>query len=145
MQNPLLRALRLDKMGLAALSATLNLYKTQRAYTEIPLLAMGAQSLEILKVRAEDICTGLSDFGIHASVVELTGAVGGGSLPEFEMPSMGVALTVMDQQFAADGLRAGNPPVVSRLSKGKVNLDLRTVLPSQDEALKKAVVACMQQ
>lgn len=145
MRNPLLRALRLDKMGLAALSATLDLYRSQRAFTEIPLLAMGAQTIEELQMRAESICTGLVALGIPASIVNLKGAVGGGSLPSLELPSVGIALSVENQVLAAESLRAGTPPVVGRLSGGRINLDLRTVLPSQDEALGTAVAAFMQQ
>ena len=143
LHHPLLRALRMDKMGLAALTATLDLHLTERALSEIPLLAMGMQSLAQLKARAEAICTGWIAQGLNASVVELTGAVGGGSLPDQDVPSIGVALQVNDPQSVAARLRSGIPPVVSRVFHGQVCLDLRTVLADQDGVLQAAVADCL--
>ncbi len=143
LHHPLLRALRMDKMGLAALTATLDLYLTERALSEIPLLAMGMQSLEQLQARARAICAGLRSHGLHASTVALTGAVGGGSLPDLDVPSAGIALHMDDPQALAARLRSGLPPVVGRIFQGHVCLDLRTVLPDQDEALRSAVAGCL--
>ncbi len=144
LRHPLLRALRMDKMGLAALAATLDLHLTERALSDIPLLVMVMQPLERLKVRAEAICAGLQDQGLQADAVELTGAVGGGSLPGRAVLSVGVALHVEAPQSVAARLRSGLPPVVSRVLHDQVCLDLRTVLPDQDGALQTAVSDCLQ-
>ncbi len=142
-RHPLMRALRMDKMGLAALTATLDLYLTERALAEIPLLAMGMQSLEQLQARAGALCASWLSHGLPASPVALTGAVGGGSLPDLDVPSIGIALQVGDPQAVAARLRSGTPPVVGRVFQGHVCLDLRTVLPDQDEALQSAVAGCL--
>lgn len=144
LRHPLLRALRMDKMGLAALTATLDAYLTERALSEIPLLAMGLQSRERLQARAEAICTGRIARSPHVSIVELTGAVGGGSLPGRDVPSVGIALQVDDPQSVAARLRSGMPPVVGRVFRSRVCLDLRTVLPDQDEVLQAAIADCLQ-
>ncbi len=143
LHHPLLRALRMDKVGLAALSATLDLYLKGRATTDVPLLAMGMQSLRQLRFRAEEMCAALNGNGSEVTLVELQGAVGGGSLPDHDIPSIGMALGAGNRQAIADRLRAGKPPVICRIHHDRVCLDLRTVLPEQDRALQMAVSTCL--
>ena len=143
LHHPLLRALRMDKVGLAALSATLDQYLTGRATTEVPLLAMGMQSLKQLRFRAEKMCSVLNGKGLDVTPVELQGAVGGGSLPDHDIPSIGIELGAGHRQSIVDRLRVGKPPVISRICHDRVCLDLRTVLPEQDRKLQRAVLDCL--
>ncbi|MDA0169383.1 L-seryl-tRNA(Sec) selenium transferase [Solirubrobacter taibaiensis] len=119
-RHPLARALRIDKLSLAALEATLRLHRD--APEEIPVMAMlrGADLL----ARAEWLAARIPG----AAVIESTGRVGGGALPLFELPGPVVALP--DASLAA-ALRAGDPPLVGRIEADRLLLDPRTL--AQDE------------
>ena len=125
--NPLLRALRVDKLTLAALDATLTLHRTQRE--QIPIYRMLAATLDDLRGRARAYVAAIP----RASIIESTGYLGGGSLPGQEIPSIAVALTTGDADGSAAELRYGEPPIVGRIEDGRVLLDLRTVAPGEDE------------
>jgi L-seryl-tRNA(Ser) seleniumtransferase len=123
-KHPLARALRADRMLLAALEATLQLYRSGRA-GELPVNeALGARASE-LSQRATRLALELSQRGIGCSVVESEGRVGGGSIPLARLPGFGVAL-----ERGADvleELRRGDPPVMALLRDDRVVLDVRCV------------------
>ena len=131
-KHPLLRALRVDKITLAGLAATLQAYERGTATSEIPVWQMISASVASLRMRAERIVAALPD---PPSIVASESTVGGGSLPGATLPSVALAFDVAHpDQFAAD-LRRGDPPIISRINAGRVLLDLRSVLPEQDETL----------
>ncbi|MGD0193484.1 MAG: L-seryl-tRNA(Sec) selenium transferase [Candidatus Dormibacteria bacterium] len=127
-RHPLARALRVDKLTIAALEATLGgpPSPTAEALHADPAL---------LRARAEAIALRLGDA---AAVVPSDGAVGGGSGPGVALPGWAVSLP---ERYAA-ALRLGDPAVVGRLDGGRCLLDLRCVPPSDDDALIAAVLAC---
>ncbi|HTU69339.1 MAG TPA: L-seryl-tRNA(Sec) selenium transferase [Candidatus Baltobacteraceae bacterium] len=129
--NPLLRALRVDKVTLALLSATLRLYASKESRELIPFYRMLALSLESLRARAARIAATVPAL----DVVETEGRVGGGSLPHARIASIGLARRSERPDALAARLRAGNPPVVARIDGERVVLDLRTVEPEHDDAI----------
>jgi L-seryl-tRNA(Ser) seleniumtransferase len=135
-RHPLARAMRIDKLSLAALEATLSLYREpERAKREIPVLAM----LEAAGPELSDRALALAErIGPAADVVPCSGRVGGGALPLLELEGFAVALAG-DPVALADRLRAGEPPVICRVHEGRALLDVRTVDDSELEALAGAV------
>ncbi|HTO96653.1 MAG TPA: L-seryl-tRNA(Sec) selenium transferase [Myxococcales bacterium] len=132
-KHPLSRALRADRMLLAALEATLRLYRDGRA-AELPALrAIQAPPAE-LRQRATRLALQLQEKGIACSVVECEGRVGGGSLPQARLPGAGVALEG-DARALLDALREGDPPVLALLRDGRVVLDVRCVTDTAELAL----------
>jgi L-seryl-tRNA(Ser) seleniumtransferase len=118
-RHPLQRALRADKLTLAALEGTLGLYlEPERALQEVPVLRMLFEPLDAVRARAERLA-GLVD----GSVEETVGRVGGGALPLAELPSFACAV----QEELAAGLRAGDPPVIGIVRDGRLLLDCRTL------------------
>ncbi len=144
-KNPLARAMRVDKLTLSALEATLRLYlEPERARAEIPVLVMLTASTETVRARAESMAAVIRSSGISADVVDSSASVGGGAFPTVEIPSNAVALG-SGQAAAAieEKLRLGEPPVIGRISDGRLLLDLRSVLPREDAALTAAVVQAL--
>jgi L-seryl-tRNA(Ser) seleniumtransferase len=141
-KDPLMRTYRLDKMTLAALEATLRLYlNEERALREVPTLRMLATPPDELRRRAEALAEKLRGVAADVRVVEDQAYVGGGSLPDQAMPSWVVEVQsagVGDEEMARR-LRSGRPAVVGRLRDGRLILDVRTVLPHQEDALAQAV------
>jgi L-seryl-tRNA(Ser) seleniumtransferase len=137
-KDPLARAMRPDKVMLAAIAATLGLYRAGVAAREIPVWRQLSAPVEILRGRAVALAADWS----QADVIETRATVGGGSLPGETLPSVGLAL---GGGGSADArlrrLRTGSPAVVGRIEDGRVVLDLRTVEPADDEALAAAIVA----
>ncbi len=127
-RHPLARALRIDKLSLAALEATLRLYRDpENALREIPVLAMLAAGPEALAARAERIAGGIGD---GARIVTASAKVGGGALPLLDLE--GPAVTLEGEPDAvARALREHDPPVIARIHDGRVLLDPRTL--SDDE------------
>jgi L-seryl-tRNA(Ser) seleniumtransferase len=123
-RHPLARALRLDKLGLAALEATLRLYlDPERARREIPVLAMLTVPEDVLQERAERLAAAIGpDAAIESSVAK----VGGGALPLLELPGPVVVLRG-DAESLAARLRAGDPPVAGRIERDRLLLDPRTL------------------
>ena len=139
-RNPLCRALRVDKVTLAGLEATLRLYRDPaRARAEIPTLRMLAAGEEELAERAERLASSLSAEGVRCRVIEAGSAVGGGTFPEIELPSRAVEVSGPGATELARALRDGDPPVIGRILGDRLALDLRTVLPGQDEDLVRRV------
>jgi L-seryl-tRNA(Ser) seleniumtransferase len=137
--HPMARALRVDKMTLAALQATLALYlNPEKALTEIPTLRMLSEEPASIKARAERLAVGLKETltGVASVKVEKAAAkVGGGALPLLELDSYVCAISprAMSVDDLAAGLRAAEPPVIGRIHKDKLLLDARTILPGQVE------------
>jgi L-seryl-tRNA(Ser) seleniumtransferase len=140
-ENPLVRALRVDKLTIAALEATLALYREpRRAIREIPILAMLATPLRDLRARADAL---LARLGASATVVESDASVGGGAFPGARVPSIALAVT-RDASALEARLRLGDPAVIGRLAEGRLLIDLRTVQPSEDEQLLAALGAALE-
>jgi L-seryl-tRNA(Ser) seleniumtransferase len=140
-RHPLARALRVDKTTIAGLEATLLAYLRGRATEEIPVWRMIAADIAGLRARAGRLAAALGPG--RAEVVASSAAVGGGSLPGETLPSAAVALPGSDPDRLAARLRRGDPPVVGRIAEGRVLLDMRSVLPEQDEALLRALRAAL--
>jgi L-seryl-tRNA(Ser) seleniumtransferase len=139
-KDPMCRALRVDKGTLAALEATLRLYREpDRALAEIPTLRMLAMGAAELGARADALAAALSSSGIDCRVVDSAGAVGGGTFPEVELASRAVELRAPSVDGLARALRAGDPPVVGRVVDDALLLDVRTVLPGQEDDLARRV------
>ena len=123
-RHPLARALRIDKLSLAALDATLRLYlDPQRAVREIPVLAMLAADEDTLSARAQRLAAAI---GERARVTRAAGKAGGGSLPLLELEGP-VVLLEAEPEAVARALRHGDPPVIARIHDGRVLLDPRTL------------------
>jgi L-seryl-tRNA(Ser) seleniumtransferase len=124
-RHPLARAMRIDKLSLAALEATLELYRDPaHALAEIPVLAAAAEPVEAVRRRAERLAARLG-----GELVATSARVGGGALPLLELESYACALDGGDD--LAHRLRMGQPPVVARVQEGRVLLDCRTLTDGQ--------------
>jgi L-seryl-tRNA(Ser) seleniumtransferase len=143
-RNPLLRALRVDKMTLSALSATLSIYLEPERLCEIPFFAMLSVTRDELTARATAICAALRGR-VQADVepIMTSAAIGGGSFPNAEIPSAGVCVHPRDRSVNAlcAALRRGRPPIIGRVDERSLTLDLRTVPPDQDAVLADALIA----
>jgi L-seryl-tRNA(Ser) seleniumtransferase len=128
-RHPAARAVRVDKLTLAALEATLRGPRP-------PVAAMLAVGHDELLARADSIAARLTERGVRADTVECSSAVGGGGAPGVTLPSAAVAVA----PELTGPLRHGNPPVVGRVEDGRCLLDLRTVDPTEDDALVNAVL-----
>jgi L-seryl-tRNA(Ser) seleniumtransferase len=136
--HPLARALRLDKLSLAALRATLMLYRDpKRALREVPVLAMLAVGEQALDDRARRLADALRNAGVECEIVDSTARVGGGALPLLDLHGPAVALTseTVGADALAAGLRSGDPPVVARIADGRVLLDPRTLAEDELDAV----------
>jgi len=149
-RNPLTRALRIDKLTLAALESTLRLYRDERTALEaIPTLKMLTLPKATIASRARQLnerLHALGDDRLHALVCETTSRAGGGSLPTLELPSTAVRLrlTHLSVGRLERLLRAAAPPVVGRIEADAVMLDLRTVGDGEIESVVSAVAAILQ-
>jgi L-seryl-tRNA(Ser) seleniumtransferase len=142
-RDPLARALRLGRLPLVALEATVALYLEGRL-DEVPALAALRRPKDEVRARAESWREALHARGVTVTVVDLEGAVGGGALAEAPVSSAGVSIESKgDAEALAAALRAGDPPVVGRIHEGRLLLDARTVLPGEDEALLAALTAAI--
>ena len=139
-RNPFARAMRVDKLTLSALEATLRLYlEPARALKEIPVLAMLTAPVKEIESRAASVAARLRASGIEAKVVESSASVGGGAFPTAAIPSRSIVLS-RNPQDAEKKLRLGEPAVIGRISEGNLLLDLRSVLPSEDDLLADAIM-----
>jgi L-seryl-tRNA(Ser) seleniumtransferase len=134
-RHPLLRALRLDKLCLAALEATLRLHADGRA-DHIPLCRMMAQTRAELTARAGRLA---SLVGPAAQIEGTEAFAGGGTLPEMPIASIAVSIAIADAEHAAARLRTQETPVISRIVRGKIVLDMMTVGDGEIERLAAAV------
>jgi L-seryl-tRNA(Ser) seleniumtransferase len=145
-KDPLMRAFRLDKMTLAALEATLRLYRDPaKALTEVPTLRMLTTPLAELRGRCESLAGRLRAIaGVKSvAVSDDVAYVGGGSLPDIAVPTAVVAVTAkeLSEEAFATRLRTGTPAVVGRVNDGRVLFDLRCVFPEQEDGLVAAIGA----
>jgi L-seryl-tRNA(Ser) seleniumtransferase len=133
-RHPLQRALRADKLTLAALEGTLGLYlEPERALREVPVLRMFVEPPEHVRARAERLA-GLVDGGVEETVAR----VGGGALPLAELPSFAC---VIEEPLAAQ-LRLAEPPVVGVVRDGNLLLDCRTLTDGEVDEVAEAVRSC---
>ena len=132
-RHPLHRALRIDKLGLAALEGTLALYlDPERALREVPVLRMLREPVDAVRARAERLAS-----LVGGDLVETVARVGGGALPLTELPSYACAL----EEALADALRAADPPVVSVVRDGQTLLDCRALTEAEVDVVVAAVTA----
>ena len=138
--HPLTRALRVDKVAIAGIEATLRHYLLGEAASEIPVWRMLAAPAGELRKRARRWARRLAQSGVEAAVVTGESTVGGGSLPGETLPTWLLALSVPSPDRFARALRVGSPAIVPRIDEDRVLFDPRTVLPDEDEALLEAVL-----
>jgi L-seryl-tRNA(Ser) seleniumtransferase len=133
-RHPLQRALRADKLTLAALEGTLALHlDPDRARREIPVLRMLDEPADAVRARAERLAA-----AVGGELEETVARVGGGALPLTELPSFACAV----EEELATHLRAGNPPVVAIVRDGRTLLDCRTLSDGEADEVAAAVLAC---
>jgi L-seryl-tRNA(Ser) seleniumtransferase len=130
-KHPLARALRADKLCLAALAATLLHYLKDEAEREIPIWRMIASTPDSIRARAESWAKAISS----GTVIAGQSTVGGGSLPEEVLPTYLLALPVPQPNRFLARLRQQSPPIIARVQDDLVVLDPRTVLPEEEETL----------
>ncbi|MGZ3509578.1 MAG: L-seryl-tRNA(Sec) selenium transferase, partial [Vulcanimicrobiaceae bacterium] len=132
--NPLLRALRVDKLTIAALAGTLALYASPGTRERIPFYRMLGASIDALRERAGRYLQELG--GKHVQIVPSAAYVGAGSLPETTLPSLALAVSgARTPDAIASRLRRNDPAIVGRVEGGRVLLDLRTIASEQDSAV----------
>ena len=137
-RNPLARAVRVDKMTLAALEATLEIHSRGEALKGIPALASIQATKEDLAVRVQRFADKASAIvGLQIEIIPASSAVGGGCAPQKELPT--VLLAIASSSLTTDELelrmRTSDPPVIARIADGKVLFDLRTVTASEEAEL----------
>ena len=145
-KNPLNRAVRIDKLTLAALEATLYLYDAGRALEAVPTLRLLVEPLAAVRRRARRVLRLLPAElrrRLAATVVEDRAQVGGGALPTVALPTAAVALGASAAEARAldEALRRAEPPVIGRIVDDRLLLDCRTVLPTQVRTLAAAIAA----
>ena len=133
-KDPLARAMRPDKVTLAAVAATLGLYRSGRAETAIPVWQAISAPVPALEKRARSLAERTG-----AEAIALRSTVGGGSLPGEILPSFGLALSGRSADRLVASLRRGRPAVIGRIENGRVLIDLRTVPASRDDDLAVAI------
>lgn len=143
-RNPLMRAVRVGKLTLAALDATL---RAHRGGGSLPVRVLAGTPVERLRERAEWIASRLRGDPrlTRVSVRDAESFLGGGSAPTDALPSAAIELrgkTVSEEELA-QRLRAGSPRVIGRIEGGSVWLDLRAVLEDEDEPLVHAILAAL--
>jgi L-seryl-tRNA(Ser) seleniumtransferase len=147
-RNALYRALRVDKMTMAALDAVLRAHQSGRGPTEVPVTRMLWRTAEEVRARAEAAASALRERcpGLEAAVIPGSSAVGGGAAPTVELDTFLLAIghAARPPDVLAAALRAGRPPVVARVAEDRLVLDLRTVEPDDEpgllDALERALV-----
>lgn len=144
--NPLSRALRVDKLTLAALQATLEIHRAGRAFEEIPVLRQLSLPADEIRRRADQLVGQLQTHVTSSSMFtaeEVSSAPGGGALPELSIPSWAIAIASGSADRVAKQLRNGKPAVFGRVQDGRVLLDLRTVMAEDDKSLLDRILECM--
>ena len=140
-KHPLYRALRSDKIRLAALEATLASHQRELANAEVPVMQMLSLTAEELAQRARNVVQSLDSSSAKFEFVAGESTLGGGAGPTSTFPTTLIAIT-HPQRSAQDiehQLRSATPPVISRIAEGKVLLDLRTVFPNELPSLMEAL------
>lgn len=137
-RHPLNRAMRVDKLTIAALEATLELYRDGKA-DEVPVRRLLCQPEVALKARAERLAEALAANGVRTRIVATTGKVGGGSMPLAALPGFGCALSGRPAEALHARLRQGAPGVLARVNDDEVLLDVRCIEDPDLMALAEAV------
>jgi L-seryl-tRNA(Ser) seleniumtransferase len=140
-KHPLYRALRSDKIRLAALEATLVAHRRDAAATEVPVIEMLALSNEQIESRAKQLIEQVGDTELELTLQTGESAIGGGAGPTSNLPTTLVAITHprLTAQEIERAFRTSSPPIIGRIAEGKVLLDLRTVFPDELTALATAL------
>ena len=140
-RHPLYRALRSDKIRLAALEATL--LSHQKEVTEVPVIQMLSLTAEEVEQRARSVIEGLNASSAKFELISGESTLGGGAGPTSNLPTTLIAISHPEKpaQDLEHQLRTSTPPIIARISEGKVLLDLRTVFPDQLPALYEALKA----
>ncbi len=139
-KNPLARALRMDKLRLSALEATLRLYRNAEVARErIPTVRMILTPASEIKERAEALAAQIAATvpKLRVEVRQDASNIGGGSVPEQDLPSWVVALQSEEipSEELSHSLRLSDPPIIARIHREEILMDLRTVLPGQEETI----------
>ncbi len=141
-RDPLARALRLGRLPLVALEATLASY-LEGDLDAIPTHAAMRRPLAEVRARVDGWCDALRQRGVAATAVEVEAQIGGGTLADTPLPSWAARLDAADAEAVARALRLGATPVMARIRDDRLLLDGRSVLPDEDRALIDAVVAAV--
>ncbi len=144
--NPLLRAFRVDKTTLAALEATLVLYRDpERAATKIPVLRMLRETAAAVAERARAHASRIAlPPGASVAVVETRAVVGGGSFPGFELSSAAWRVRGLRPDAVAAAARAGTPPLLGRVEQDAFLVDLRAIVPGEEPEAARALAAAVE-
>ncbi|MFN2603751.1 MAG: L-seryl-tRNA(Sec) selenium transferase [Gemmatimonadaceae bacterium] len=142
-KDPFARAMRVDKMTIAALGATLAIYRDPAiALREIPTLAMITASVRTIRERCDRIAGEILRAGKKVEVIDTIASVGAGAFPTHDIPSCGFAFAD-DSPTIERALRAGDPPVIGHITDDRLILDLRSVPRSDDAKLTRAILASL--
>ena len=142
-QDPFARAMRIDKMTIAALTATLELYRDPAsALRDIPTLAMLTCDTSVVRERCERAAASLRGAGVTAEVVESAASAGGGAFPAQHIGSFALAVAG-DARERERRLRLADWPVIGRIADDRLLLDMRSIPPHDDEAFIAAVVSAL--
>jgi len=142
-KHPLYRALRSDKLRLAALEATLVSHQRDRAREDVPVIQMLSLTAEELEQCARSLIEAVPQTDLQLELVPGESAIGGGAGPTSTLPTSLIALThpAKSAQELEHQLRSGSPPIIARISEDRVLLDLRTVFPEEIFVLRDALSA----
>jgi L-seryl-tRNA(Ser) seleniumtransferase len=144
-QNPINRALRIDKMTLAALESTLRLYRDpEKAVARIPTLRMLTQPVDHIRKRSrrlKSLLDGIGSDRLSVLEMDLISRAGGGSLPLLELPSGGIGLQIegVSANKVEQTLRANNPPIIGRIENDRYLMDMRTIQEEELEMIQTAI------
>ncbi|MBI4621159.1 MAG: L-seryl-tRNA(Sec) selenium transferase [Desulfobacterales bacterium] len=144
-ENPLNRALRIDKLTLAALESTLRIYmEEERAVEEIPTLRMLTMPLQEIEKRAKSLYRRLrkdSSGNFHIEIKDDNSKVGGGALPLQDLPTKVISIKPLHLSLEGleEGLRNYNPPIIARIDDGRLLLDVRTLQEGEPKIIEEAI------
>lgn len=149
-KNPLTRALRIDKMTLAGLEATLRHYREEKdAISKIPTLRMLTMPVETIEAKAlalKNEIDSLNHPDLEARILQLSSKAGGGSLPAQNLPSKGIGLSIknLSANKIEKEMRGNTPPVIGRIEEDLFIMDLRTIEPDEFDIIKEALSLILQ-
>src|SRR6185369_504874 len=148
-KNPLMRALRVDKMTYAAIEATLRLYERGAALTTVPVIRAIAMTRDEITARAAQLSDSIEKTAngrIKVTLEDGASVIGGGSAPEVQLPTTLVALedTELSSASLEERLRSHGIPIITRTERNRVMIDLRTVLAGEEEIILEAIAALAQ-
>lgn len=149
-KNPITRALRPDKFTLAALESTLILYLDEKtARDEIPTLRMIHESQEVLIKRSQRIVKALRKLSVKLTVIHtaMFSEVGGGSFPDISIPSYGIAISPREigLETFEERLRNLDIPIIGRIEKDRLFIDMRTILKEEEHILISGIIAAIKE